>query len=114
MDGVTQTRTASSHTCAWCGWEFTVNRRGRPKKYCSQSCKQRAYEQRNRVSGTDIPAQAVIIQPERAAALRDSLFELRCAAEDVAIASAEGAESTEIQELCRELVDLARTIEKLR
>lgn len=102
------------HTCAWCGTEIQSNTRGRPKKYCGKSCKQRAYEQRNRVAGTEIPAEAVIIQPERAAALKDSLFELRCAAEDVATASAEGADSGEIQELCRELVLLARSVEKLR
>lgn len=111
---VSQSVTTQPQTCAWCGREIQANNRGRPKKYCRQSCKQRAYEQRNKVAGTEIPAQAVIIQPERAAALKDSLFVLRCAAEDIATASAEGAESKEIRDLCRELVELARTIEKLR
>ncbi|MDO5511163.1 hypothetical protein [Corynebacterium sp.] len=104
----------STASCAWCGKELVLTGRGRPRKYCSRSCKQRAYEQRQNVTGTSIPAEAVIIHPERAAALRDSLFELRCAAEDVATASAEGAEPDEIRVLCSELVALARTIEKLR
>lgn len=32
--------------CMWCGREFQAARRGRPAKYCKQSCKQRAYESR--------------------------------------------------------------------
>lgn len=106
--------TTSVSTCSWCGKELYSSGRGRPRKYCSQSCKQRAYEQRHNVTGTTIPREAVIIHPERAAALRDSLFELRCAAEDVATASAEGAGPEELRDLCQELVTLARTIEKLR
>lgn len=101
-------------SCTWCGKELVNTGRGRPRKYCSRSCKQRAYEQRHNVAGTSIPAEAVIIHPDRVAALRDSLFELRCAAEDVATASAEGADPEEIRVLCTELVALARTIEKLR
>ncbi|WP_231598905.1 hypothetical protein [Corynebacterium occultum] len=114
VDQVTPNRPTPPATCAWCGKDIHNHPRGRPRKYCRQSCKQRAYEQRNKVSGTGIPAEAVIIQPERLAVLKDSLFELRCAAEDIATAAEEGAESAEIRELCRELVGLARTIEKLR
>jgi hypothetical protein len=52
--------------------------------------------------------------PDRAEELRDSLFELRCAAEDVATAVGEGESPGEISALCSELVELARKIEKLR
>ena len=88
--------------------------RGRPRKFCSPSCKQRAYEQRNNVSGTSIPKDAVIMTPERADALRDGLFELRCSAEDIGIAAQEGADTKELQQLCTELVTLARRLEELR
>ncbi|MDY5784655.1 MULTISPECIES: hypothetical protein [unclassified Corynebacterium] len=102
-------------TCAWCGRELPEQPgRGRKRKYCGPSCKQRAYEQRNNVSGSDIPAEAVIIHPVRAAEMRDRLFELRCAAEDVATAHAEGADTQEIRHLCDELIDIARKLEKLR
>ncbi|WP_244429030.1 hypothetical protein [Corynebacterium halotolerans] len=114
VEAVTFSSTAPAAACAWCGKELHSSGRGRPRKYCSQSCKQRAYEQRHNIAGTSIPKEAVIIHPNRAAALRDSLFELRCAAEDIATASAEGAEPEEIHDLCTELVALARTIEKLR
>ncbi len=101
-------------TCTWCGKDITASGRGRPRKYCSQACRQRAYEQRNNVSGTAIPANAVILTPDRAEELRDSLFELRCAAEDVATAVGEGESPGEVSALCGELVELARKIEKLR
>ena len=100
--------------CAWCGKDIASSGRGRPRKYCSQACRQRAYEQRNNVSGTAIPANAVIMTPDRAEELKDSLFELRCAAEDIATAVGEGETPQEVSELCRELVELARKIEKLR
>ena len=61
-----------------------------------------------------IPADAVIVNPERAAELKDSLFELRCAAEDIEVAATEGASAAESSELCQELVRLARSIEHLR
>lgn len=54
------------------------------------------------------------MQPEQVRQLRDDLFELRCAAEDIATASAEGAGAEEIRQLCAELVDLAKNIENLR
>ena len=51
-------------TCQWCGTELHSSRRGRPRKYCSQACRQRAYEQRNAIAGTQIPAEAIILRPE--------------------------------------------------
>ncbi|WBT07667.1 hypothetical protein PAB09_06855 [Corynebacterium sp. SCR221107] len=100
--------------CEWCGKELVESPRGRRKKYCSQSCRQRAYEQRQNVQGTTIPASAVIMRPESVAAMRDKLFELRCLAEDIATASKEGADFSELDPLCQELVVLARDIEKIR
>ncbi|WP_293771411.1 hypothetical protein [uncultured Corynebacterium sp.] len=101
-------------TCQWCGKEVTQVGRGRPRKFCSPSCKQRAYEQRNSVVGTQIPADAVIMTQDRAASLRDGLFELRCSAEDIATAAAEGASAGELKELCDDLVSLARRLEELK
>ena len=104
-----------SPTCQWCGVELPPHEgRGRKRKFCSSSCKQRAYEQRASVSGTSIPAQAVILAPERADDLRDQLFQLRCAAEDIATAHREGADQREIAELCEELVSMAKRVERLR
>ena len=53
------------------------------------------------------------MSPDRASELKDSLFELRCAAEDIATAVNEGEEARDIAKLCQEMVELARNIEKL-
>ncbi|WP_092148358.1 hypothetical protein [Corynebacterium mycetoides] len=107
--------TSTVRQCLWCGRDLPPHEgRGRRRKFCSASCKQRAYEQRNAVSGTRVPVQAVIMRPEKAEELRDSLFELRCAAEDIATAHTEGADSGEVAQLCEELVNMAKRIERLR
>lgn len=54
------------------------------------------------------------MRPERVEALRDELYELRCAAEDIRTAVTEGADAEEIRHLCDEIVDMAMQIEKLR
>ncbi|MEO7370690.1 MAG: hypothetical protein ABIZ69_07505, partial [Ilumatobacteraceae bacterium] len=34
--------------CTWCATEFPIARRpGRPRLYCNQACRQRAYENRH-------------------------------------------------------------------
>lgn len=45
--------------------------------------------------------------------LKDGLFELRCAAEDIQTAVLEGADAAELRELCGEMVVKARAVEKL-
>lgn len=101
--------------CLWCGKEIDSQpSRGRKRKYCSPSCKQRAYEQRNNLGGSPVVDGSVVLRPERVGELRDELYELRCAAEDIRTAVEECADSEEIRHLCDELVNLATQIEKLR
>lgn len=100
--------------CQWCHKEIEDSGCGRPRKFCSQSCRQRAYEQRNGVSGKPVPQNAVVLSEQKADALWDGLYALRCAAEDVATAAKEGADADELQELCDELVAMARELEHIR
>gem|GEM_PF-111922 len=116
--------------CQWCGKELDPAASPR-KKYCSNSCKQRAYERRNLLvvrkdaTGTD-PATG---QPQAAAdaqqatavtahatvgasrALCDALFELRCGAEDILTAIEDGADTDELTVLAKELIRLAHSAE---
>ncbi len=39
-------RTGQTLVCGWCGCEFIPASRGRAPKWCSQACRQRAWEQR--------------------------------------------------------------------
>ncbi|OKH85405.1 hypothetical protein EB75_23105 [Mycobacterium sp. ST-F2] len=81
---------------------------GRRRQYCRQSCRQRAYEQRAMVKGTNLAEDAVVLSAEEAAALSDRVYQVRCAAEDVATAVAEGAGPTELKELCEVLLQAAK------
>jgi len=87
---------------------------GRQRRYCKQSCRQRAYEQRQALEGTTVPSDAVVLTAEEASALADRAFILRCAAEDVATAVADGADADELVPLCADLMVLARAAERLR
>jgi hypothetical protein len=93
---------------------------GRRRQYCRQSCRQRAYEQRalisRGVSGAvlDLPADAVVLSADDAADLSDRVYQVRCAAEDVATALDEGAAATELRELCEALVRAARAADGWR
>src|ERR1700761_9198298 len=83
---------------------------GRRRQYCRQSCRQRAYEQRtsiNGAKGASLPADAVVLSADEAADLSDRVYQVRCAAEDVATALDEGAAATELRELCDALMRAA-------
>ena len=87
---------------------------GRRRQYCRQSCRQRAYEQRALVKGTALPEDAVVLTAEEAAELSDRVFQVRCAAEDVAIAVEEGAAADELRKLCAELLRAAKAADGWR
>jgi hypothetical protein len=83
---------------------------GRRRQYCRQSCRQRAYEQRASISGArgvSLPPDAVVLSADEAADLSDRVYQVRCAAEDVATALNEGAGATELRELCDALMQAA-------
>jgi len=90
---------------------------GRRRQYCRQSCRQRAYEQRaslNRGEVAALPADAVVLSGDDAADLSDRVYQVRCAAEDVATALNEGAATTELRELCDVLIRAARAADGWR
>ena len=90
---------------------------GRPRQYCRQSCRQRAYEQRalmSRAGGGAVPEDAVVLSADDAADLSDRVYQVRCAAEDVATALDEGAGWDQLRELCAVLVRAARAADGWR
>ncbi|MFF0544015.1 hypothetical protein ACWEVD_15995 [Nocardia thailandica] len=101
-------------SCLWCGREIVDSESGRRRRYCRQSCRQRAYEHRTSLKGTGIPEDSVVLSAQEVADLADRWFAARCAAEDVATAIAEGAEHDELAGLGRTLLELTREAERLR
>jgi len=87
---------------------------GRRRQYCRQSCRQRAYEQRAAAKGIALPEDAVVLSADEAARLSDRVYQLRCAAEDVATAVDEGADTAELRELCHTLLYAAKAADGWR
>jgi hypothetical protein len=72
--------------CDWCGGEFMVPAGpGRPSLYCRRSHRQRAYEARRMAGERGIRPDEVLISRRTWEHLRDALFRLEAASEDVAM-----------------------------
>lgn len=112
-----KTRSDIRH-CGWCGQRLPedakISKVGRPRRYCSQSCRQRAYERRSAVQRGGLPEDAVVLSAAELADLQDRLFLLRCAAEDVVTAADDGAEAGELKSLAAAVVKNAHGLERLR
>lgn len=101
--------------CEWCGRELPASGSiGRRRRYCAQACRQRAYENRNALQRGALPPDAVILSVDERNDLADRLYQVRCAAEDVATALAEGAAPDELAPLVEELLIAARSAERIR
>ena len=87
---------------------------GRRRQYCRQSCRQRAYEQRSIVKGTSLAPDSVVLTAEEAAKLSDRVYQVRCAAEDMATAIEEGAAADELRGLCDDLLRAAKAADGWR
>jgi hypothetical protein len=61
-----------------------------------------------------LPADAVVLSAQEAARLSDRVYQLRCAAEDVATAVDEDADKTALRELCDALLHAARAADGWR
>jgi hypothetical protein len=107
-------RRTRTQPCRWCGREVDDAGLGRRRQYCRQSCRQRAYEQRAQVKGTALAPDSVVLTAEEASQLSDRVYQVRCAAEDVATAIDEGAEPTELRELCDALMRAAKAADGWR
>jgi hypothetical protein len=109
-----RTRAEARH-CAWCGRPLPDDgKTGRPRRYCAQPCRQRAYERRTAVQRGGLPEDAVVLSATELADLQDRIFQLRCAAEDVITALDDGATTTELHQLATDLHTNARELERLR
>ena len=72
--------------CEWCGGEFATQRGpGRPARYCRRSHRQRAYEARRQAVARGIRPDEVLLSRRTWDRLRDALYRLEAASEDVAM-----------------------------
>lgn len=61
-----------------------------------------------------MPADAVVLSAEEASVLSDRVYEVRCAAEDMATALEEGAGVAELRELCDAVMRASRAADGWR
>ena len=66
------------------------------------------------VKGSSVPPDSVVLSADEAAELADRVYQVRCAAEDVATAVDEGAANAELRELCDALMRAARAADGWR
>lgn len=100
--------------CQWCGRPVVQPDSGRRRKYCRRSCRQRAYEHRQWAKQIGIPEGSLVLTETEAESLSERVYLLRCAAEDLQTAVAEGASGDELTGLAADLVAAAREAEHLR
>ena len=66
------------------------------------------------VRGTSLSPDSVVLTADEACELSDRVYQVRCAAEDVVTAVDEGAEPTELRELCDALMRAAKAADGWR
>jgi hypothetical protein len=97
--------------CGWCRRVLAQQGSvGRPRLYCSQACRQRAYEQRSAATKAGLPDDVVLVSRAELDGLQDRLYQLRCALEDVQTLLHEKPTKAELE---RSLADLVRSTGRL-
>jgi hypothetical protein len=97
--------------CGWCRRVLPqAGSVGRPRLYCGQACRQRAYEQRAATAKAGLPGDVVLVTRAELDGLQDRLYQLRCALEDVQTLLTERPTKAELE---RSLADLLRSTGRL-
>ena len=97
--------------CGWCRRVLPEQGSvGRPRLYCGQTCRQRAYEQRSATAKAGLPDDVVLVSRGELDGLQDRLYQLRCALEDVQTLLTERPTKAELE---RSLSDLLRSTGRL-
>ena len=101
----------SERRCGWCRRVLPQQGSvGRPRQYCGQACRQRAYEQRSATAKAGLSGDVVLVTRAELDGLQDRLYQLRCAIEDVQTLLSEKHSKAELE---RSLADLVRSTGRL-
>lgn len=100
--------------CGWCRRVLPQQGSvGRPRQYCGQACRQRAYEQRSATAKAGLSGDVVLVTRAELDGLQDRLYQLRCAIEDVETLLAERHTKAELERSLHELVRSTGRLDKL-
>jgi hypothetical protein len=100
--------------CGWCRSVLPAQESvGRPRLYCGQACRQRAYEQRSATAKAGLSADVVLVTRTELDGLQDRLYQLRCAIEDVQTLLTEKPTKAELERSLAELVRSTGRLDRL-
>jgi hypothetical protein len=100
--------------CGWCRRVLPEQGSvGRPRLYCGQACRQRAYEQRAATAKAGLPGDVVLVSRAELDGLQDRLYQLRCAIEDVQTLLTEKPTKVELERSLNELVRSTGRLDRL-
>ena len=101
--------------CVRCGRGFIAQRRGRPRLYCRESCRQMDYQARRRARELGLSESELVMAKSELEQLRDALYVLEAAVEDVdRDLEAGGDDPAEVRRALNWLLDAARPLLTLR
>ncbi|MGY1857292.1 hypothetical protein [Modestobacter sp. SYSU DS0290] len=107
-------RDAEERRCGWCRSLLpTQETVGRPRLYCGQACRQRAYEQRSASTKAGLSDDVVLVTRAELDALQDRLYQLRCSIEDVQTLLTEKPTKAELERSLDELVRATGRLDRL-
>ncbi|MFW3172406.1 hypothetical protein [Geodermatophilus sp. CPCC 206100] len=104
----------SERRCGWCRRVLpSQGSVGRPRQYCGQACRQRAYEQRTATAKAGLSGDVVLVTRAELDGLQDRLYQLRCALEDVQTLLSERPTKAELERTLADLVHSTGRLDKL-
>lgn len=96
--------------CRWCRRPVVQPAVGRPREFCKRSCRQRDFEARQRAASHGLDESALIVARRELDNLRDELYVLSCAVQDVERDLADAPTANDFRDAVRWLLDAARPL----
>ncbi len=105
--------TGETLACRWCRRPVTQGGRGRPRVFCKRSCRQRDFEARQKAADHGLDEAQLVVARASLDELRDTIYVLQCALEDLDRDFPKGtanATAVELRDALRWVVDAARPV----
>ncbi len=100
--------------CEWCRRPVTPTEgRGRPRRFCKRSCRQRDYEARQRAARHGVDEHELIVARRDVDRLHDEIFVLSCAADDAEADLREAESVADLRLIITSLLAAARDVSVL-
>jgi len=109
-------RGARTTRCEWCRRVLPEQTRGRPRKYCSQACRQWHWVGRQRAAEIQLGEDELIVTKAELDAIHDELYVLACAVDDAErdleglTADGSATEARELRQVVEWLLEAARPL----